>query len=132
MKPKILVLEDNIEILSQLHRMADRLGFDFEPARSISKALELAKKDDSRIAAVLVDMMVPRNEKAVEDLDQLAKERDQTLGVLIPADGREPSKGDQVAAGKQLEDVDAKETVILNQKQYYPQRHQIQQLVTAD
>ena len=107
-RPEVLVLEDNREILEQLKRMAKRADFEFKGVRSVDEAVNFARLANGKIGAVLVDMMVPLSENDVLALDLLILKRDELLGELIPADGQEPQKDAQVLVGKKLDEVDAK------------------------
>lgn len=105
---ELLILEDNKDLLDQFRRIGQRAGFTCSQARSVESAIQIMKERQDEIAGVVVDLMVPQSVKDVAELDSLIEMRESVLWQLVSADGKEPSKQQQVDTGKVLERVDKK------------------------
>lgn len=79
-KARILVVDDDIDILQSLKEILETKGYDVEVAESAQKGLELAKKRFFNLA--ILDIKLPDME-GTELLAKIHKEKPQMMKVML-------------------------------------------------
>lgn len=81
-KPKLFLLDDSSDLVAQVSRIADRLGWEIHCAHSVEGAVKLAKRVGGKVDVALIDLMIPETENELECVNKLLEQRNKESRII--------------------------------------------------
>ena len=101
--PKLFLLEDSQDLRDGVIRLADRLRWQVISAKSIQEAETICSGDNLQIDVALIDLMLPRTDDDLTELNKRLQQREIQNGKLIV---KGASQEDKLEALARLDAID--------------------------